>query len=322
MSGGETLQIRRKITKGNLLFGDYTLLHVLAQGKVGIICEAEHNSLKRSCALKMVNPAYAEKEGFSFALIESFLREARIMAGVDHPNIMPVYHGGTVGQCPFIAMRLVRGGNLEARVAKTGQVSVDWAMRLIHDCAAGLQALHATGFIHADVRPDNVLIEGDGKPRITDFDRACPMGHDKPLDPPDTAAYAAPELRAGKRLDERADLYALGATIFYAATGRAPRETVDGDAIAVAVHDGMPAGGRNALLGKSLSAILAKLMAPDSEARYRIAEDVLHDCRCVGAGQEPEHALGRTRQRKERFFGWNQGQEQTPAEADADPFPE
>ncbi len=320
MSGGETLQIRRKITKGNLLFGDYTLLHVLAQGKVGIICEAEHNSLKRSCALKMVNPTYAEREGFSFALIESFLREARIMAGVDHPNIMPVYHGGTVGQCPFIAMRLVRGGNLDARVAKTGQVSGDWAMRLIHDCAAGLQAVHATGFVHADVRPDNVLLEADGMPRITDFDLAAPIGDPKPRAAPEAPLYAAPELRAGQPLDERADLYALGATIFYACTGKTPREIEDGDAISAAVYRAMPAGGRNAILGKSLSSIIAKLMAPDLETRYRIAEEVLHDCRCVGAGQEPEHALGRTRQRKERFFGWKNGEEK-PAEDD-NPFPE
>jgi serine/threonine-protein kinase len=319
MAAGDTLQIRRKITQGNLLFGEYTLLHVLAQGRVGVLCEAEHNSLKRKCALKMVHPAYAEKEGYSFALIEAFLREARIMASVDHPNVVPVYHGGTVGQCPFIAMRFVRGGTLAKRVLKNGPVSPDWALRLLRECAEGLQAIHASGFFHGDVQPENILLEPDGSPRLTDFDQAAPLETGRTPATPQPNAFAAPELVAGERVDQRADLFALGATIHAAVTGADAIAGVESTPIVEAILRATPAAGRGADLARSqgLAAIIAKALAVDPAARYRNAEEAIQDCRLVAEGAEPEHALGKGRGRKDAFAGFK-----ADAPAEEDPFPE
>ena len=314
---GETLQIRRKITQGNLLFGEYSLLHVLAQGRVGVICEAEHNSLKRTCALKMVHPTYAETNGFSFALIEAFLREARIMAAVDHPNIVPVYHGGTVGQCPFIAMRMVRGGTLGKRVSKTGPVTPDWGLRLLRECAEGLQALHAAGFFHGDVQPENILLEPNGSPRLGDFDQAAPLEVGRTPSTPHPNAFAAPELVAGQRIDQRADLFALGATIHQAATGADALPDVEAGAVAAAIERATPAGAHAPALVQGLGAIIAKCLAADSDRRYRNAELALHDCRRVAEGEEPEHALGKGRGSKELFAGWK-----PEAAGEEDPFPE
>jgi eukaryotic-like serine/threonine-protein kinase len=317
----DTIQIRRRITKGNLLFGDYTLLHVIAQGRVGVICEAEHNSLKRVVALKMVNPEYAEKEGFTFTVIESFLREARIMACVDHPNVVPIYHGGTVGQCPFLAMRLVRGGDLGQRVAKRGHVSHDWALRLASECAAGLQAVHAAGYLHADLRPANILLEKDGMARITDFGVAVAREGAKPAEVPGSPNYIAPEQREGGVIDIRADLYALGASLLYASTGEHPATVETPDSVLASVHKAMNgAKGRDAGLCRGLAAIVAKMLAAAPADRYGMTEEVLHDCRLVTNGSDPEYALGKARGRKEFFFGWKK--DEAPIDEGADPFVE
>ncbi len=209
---GETLRIRKQMTQGNLLFGEYTLLHVLAQGPVGVVCEAEHNSLKRMCALKMVHPTYAEKQGFSFSLIDAFLREARIMASIDHPHVVPVYHAGTVGQCPFIAMRLIRGGTLQSRIDKSGSVTPDWALRLLRDAADGLRAVHGAGFRHGAVLPEHLLLEADGSPRLAGFDLAMALDAARPKQEI-VQALAAPEDAGGGVLGVRSDLYGLGVTI-------------------------------------------------------------------------------------------------------------
>jgi serine/threonine-protein kinase len=312
MSGGETLQIRRRITQGLLLFGEYTLLHVIAQGRVGVLCEAEHNSLKRRCVLKMVHPNYAEKEGFSFALIEAFLREARIMATVDHPNIVPIYHAGTVGQCPFIAMRFVRGGTLESRVVATGAVTPEWALRLLSDCAAGLQALHSSGFMHGDVRPENILLEPDGAPRLGDFDQAAPLELGRTQSPPDPNPFAAPELLEGKRIDQRADLFALGAALRYAATAKVGAAGDSAEAIGSAIA-ATPAGARMAGLARGLGGVIARLLAVDPGMRYRSAIEVLQDCRRLASGEEPD--LGKKKASKETLAG-------SKFDDGDDPFPE
>jgi serine/threonine protein kinase len=319
MAVGETLQIRRRITQGNLLFGEYTLLHVVAQGRVGVLCEAEHNSLKRKCALKMVHPNYAEKEGYSFALIESFLREARVMASVDHPNVVPVYHGGTIGQCPFIAMRFIRGGTLAKRVAKTGAVTPDWGLRLLRECAEGLQALHAAGYFHGDLQPENILLEPDGSPRIGDFDQSAALEVGRTPSTPQPNAFAAPELVAGEKVDQRADLFALGATIHVAVTAVEPTPGADAGAVAEAMARATPAVARAPQMAAGLAAIVAKCLVPDREQRYRNAEEAIHDCRLVADGEAPEHALGKGRNRKDLFAGWKAKSE--PAD-EGDPFPE
>lgn len=318
MNAGETLQIRRKITKGNLLFGEYTLLHVIAQGRVGVICQAEHNSLKRPSVLKMVHPAYAEREGYSFALIEAFLREARIMAAVEHPHVMPVYHAGTVGQCPFIAMRLVRGGTVQARVKASGAVTPDWALKLLLQAAQGLQAIHGAGFVHGDLRPENILLETDGSPRITDFDQAAPLAAGKLAGAIEPSPYAAPELIAGGRIDQRTDLRALGATIIHAGTAADPI-VGDAAAIAEAMARANPAAARAPAPLAPLAAILAKLTVADPDARYGGCEELIEDCRAVAAGGEPAHALGKGGVRKEMFSGFRQ---EPPVDDGKDPFGE
>jgi serine/threonine-protein kinase len=295
VEGGETLQIRRRLatSAGNTLFGEYTLLHVLAQGRVGVIVEAEHNSLKRAVALKLVNPTHAEKTGFSFSLIEGFLREARIMASIDHQNVVPIYHGGTVGHSPYIAMRLVRGGDLSQRVARHGPMSPDQTLRLMLDLASGLQAVHAAGYIHGDVKPANLLLEDQGIVRLADFGRAVPIGTVGQPATEDGPAYIAPELPRGAKWDERTDVFALAAAGWFALTGLPPpppqviperARTLPGP-------------------GDGLATIFVKGMAPDPDARYPGPGELLEDCLAVLDGGRAQHATGRLR-RKLMFFGW------------------
>jgi serine/threonine protein kinase len=312
---GETLRIRRQATQGNLLFGEYTLLRVLAQGPISLVCEAEHNSLKRRCALKTVHPDHGQRHGAPpLALVDAFLREARIMAAMDNPHVVPVYHAGTVGPDPFIAMRLIAGGTLSARLHGSGAASPDWAMRLLRGCADGLRALHAVGYLHGSVRAEHILLEPDDAPRLAGFDRAMPITPAAQPPHPLPDAAVAPEWRAGETLDQRADLYALGATIALAlglpVDGLRP--DLGAQQIAIAVMAANPHASRAATLAP-LARVLAKCLAAAPDARYASSEQLIDDARRVSEGGEPAHALGRALPRKEHFVGTQ--------DEDASPFP-
>ena len=311
---GETLRIRKQITQGNLLFGEYTLQHVLAQGRIGVLCEAEHNSLKRPCALKMVHPGVAERDGFTLALVDAFLKEARILATIDHPAIIPIYHAGTVGQCPFIAMRLVRG-SLQRRITASGALSLDWGLRMMRQAAEGVRAIHASGHVHAAIQPDHVLLEADGAPRLAGF------GHAQLLDTarPASAAspFTAPETMQVVLAEPRADLWSLGATIANALTGGefAWSEDVTAESIAQQIVMAAPVAARSPQL-PGLASMLARLLFPEPGSRYASAEALVDDCLRLTAGHEPIHALGKSRFQKDHFSGWKKDD---PAE---EPFPE
>ena len=294
VEGGETLQIRRRLSNstGNTLFGEYTLLHVLAQGRVGVIVEAEHNSLKRAVALKLVNPAHAEKTGFNFSLIESFLREARIMAAIDHQNVVPIYHGGTVGHSPYIAMRLVRGGDLSQRVSRHGPMSPDQTLRLLLDLASGLQAVHAAGFVHGDVKPANLLLEDQGIVRLADFGRAVPIGAKGEVATDDGPAFIAPEIARGEAWNEQTDVYALAASAWYALTGLPPPPA-----------QVIPERAKSLPGGEGLAAMFTRAMAIDPATRYPGPGELIEDCLAVLDGGRAQNATGRLR-RKLMFFGW------------------
>ena len=123
-------------------FGAYTFFHVIAEGGMGVIFAAEHTVIGRKVALKIVNPKYAAREGFSPALVDVFMAEARIMGAVEHPNVVTLYDAGVVGQCPYLAMRLVEGGDLAGKIDKHGPLR-DWpaVLALAEGIAAGLEVL-------------------------------------------------------------------------------------------------------------------------------------------------------------------------------------
>lgn len=293
----------RRATAGlGQTFGNFTFFHILAEGGMGVIFEAEHNAIHRRVALKIVSPKYAAREGFSPQLIELFLSEARVMGAIEHPNVVTLYDAGVVGQCPFLAMKLVTGGDLQGFVMKHGPLREEQALKMLRDSAAGVGAVHNAGYINRDIKPANILLEANGNPRISDFGVA--MRKEDVTDDQQiagTPSFLAPEQVHNQRIDERADIYSLGAAFWYACTGKVPfdgttPEEILGLLMSAVEPPHFDLG--SSPKAKGLMRIITHAMAFDPDKRYRNCDDIVHDCNAVLTGGEPEYAqIGQKRKR-------------------------
>ena len=273
---------------------------------MGVVFEAEHNSIGRKIALKIVSPKYAAREGFSPQLIHTFMHEARVMGSIDHPNVVTLYDAGVVGQCPFLAMKLITGGDLQGLILKSGPLREDHALRLLRDCAAGLEAIHDAGWISRDIKPANILLEQNGNPRLSDFGVAVPVT----AIPDDnqivgTPSYLAPEIIHHQTLDQRSDIYSLGASFWYVVTGKVPFDGRSPEEILSLVMTATkppPLDLGNSQKARGLSQIILHAMAFQPDKRYKNAEEIVHDCDAVLAGGDPDYALIGNK-RKRTFLG-------------------
>lgn len=306
MNDHERSSARRRAVLGQT-FGNYTFYHVIAEGGMGVIFEATHNATGRRVALKIVNPKYAARAGYSPALVESFLNEARVMAAVESPHSVTLYDAGVVGQCPFLAMRLVAGGDLASLVLKEGPLK-DWnrVLHLTLGIAQGVAAFHAAGYLNRDLKPANILLELDGSPRIADFGLALPLSEAATPGPiAGTPSYLAPEQVRGEPLTAQTDLFALGSTLFYAVTGRPPFEGETPEAIAADVAAAVAPPFLD--LGtdpkaQGVADLIRHCMAIAPDERYHHAHEIITDAQALLAGKDPEFCGGR-RRRRATFFG-------------------
>ena len=283
-------------------------MHVIAEGGMGVVIAAEHETIGRTVALKIVNPKFAAKEGYKQELIDQFLHEARVLGAIDHPNVVTLYDAGVIGQCPYLALRMVHGSDLAAIVLRSGPLAAPEVLRLMASCAGALRAVHHAGWVSRDLKPANILIDKDHAPRLIDFGLAVAKGSTPPNDViAGTPAYMAPEQITGEVIDERTDLYALGAAMYFATTGQDPFHGDTPEAIVIAVRDAVNAPGVLAARRDAdghLAAIIDKAMAPQADRRYKDALEIIHDCESVLNGGEPEYALiGAKSKRRKSFIG-------------------
>ncbi len=206
------------------------------------VWKAEQIALSRPVALKVVS---ANLVGDQRAR-ERFLREAKISARVVHPNVITCHDAGDAGGQLFMALELVTGGDLRQVLAQAGGRIDAWrAVRLIHDCLQGLAAIEDAHLIHRDIKPGNIFLDANGLPKLADLGLARPTGGADMTMPGmvvGTPAYIAPEqARAVADLDIRADIYALGATLFHLVAGHPPYPGDDPMGVLVAVlNDPLP----------------------------------------------------------------------------------
>lgn len=210
------------------VIGGYEMLKVLGRGGMAVVYHAQQLALERHVALKLIAPDYARSPIFR----ERFLRESRIAAAVEHPNVIPLYEAGEDAGLLYIAMRYVDGFDLDAVLRRLGPLSVEDAVRIVSQLAGALDAAHARGLVHRDVKPSNVLLEDDlSHAYLTDFGIARAAGATAALTSVGmfvgTPDYAAPEQIAGGEIDGRVDIYALGALLYQALTGHLPYERED-----------------------------------------------------------------------------------------------
>ena len=204
------------------VFAGCRVEEVIGHGDMGVVYRAEELALQRPVALKLILPEYSREEHFR----ERFRRESKIAAAIDHPNVIPIFDAGEEDGVPFIMMRLVEGTDLRAVIAAEGRVEPLRAARIVRQVGAALDAAHARGMLHRDVKPSNVLLARRDHVYLSDFGlakhAAAAGGLTRQGSIVARAEYVAPEQVLNQRVDARADIYALGCLLFEALTGEAP----------------------------------------------------------------------------------------------------
>jgi YVTN family beta-propeller protein len=250
----------------------YRIESLVGRGGMGEVYRAVDLRLGRPVALKILAPEIADDE----RLRERFLRESRLAASLDHPNVLPIYEAGEADGRLFIAMRFVDGTDLRLMLRGSSPLDSVRALALLAPVAGALDAAHARGLVHRDVKPANVLIgrgrEPDSEDHVylSDFGLttlSSELGDAGAFT--GTAAYAAPELVTGGKVDARSDVYALGCVLFECLTGEPPYR---GDSVMGVlwghVNDPVPsAAERNHALPEAVDAILRKALAKDPAKR-------------------------------------------------------
>ncbi len=212
-----------------LLAGRYSIERELGRGGMGIVLLARDVALDRPVAIKLLPPHLATRAHER----DRFLQEARTAAGLAHPNIVPIHLVEAHGDLVFFVMGFVDGETLRDRVERAGPLPPRLATKLLQEVAWALGAAHQRGVIHRDVKPDNIMIErATERAVVTDFGIALGRRATEAAGSvTGTARYMSPEQACGEPVDARSDLYSLGATFFYALTGRAPFEAANAPAI-------------------------------------------------------------------------------------------
>jgi hypothetical protein len=285
----------------------YTIEAVAGRGGMGVVYRARDGDLDRIVALKVIAPELASDDGFR----ARFVREARVTAQLDHPNVIPVYDAGEDGGRLYIAMRWVEGTDLGRLIHEQGPLVPKHAAELVAQAGSALDAAHARGLVHRDVKPANLLLPAAARSHVylTDFGLAKRDGSSSALTTTGswmgTPDYASPEQIEGDELDPRADVYALGCVLFAALTGRPPFADVPRLRKGFAqVNDEPPSLRRIAPdLPAELESVVARALEKDPERRYPSAGG-LGEAACAaasGAGRSaptrrlrPRRAAGTT----------------------------
>lgn len=203
------------------LVGRYSIDRELGRGGMGVVYLAREVQLDRLVAIKLLPPQLALQS----SLRDRFLREAQLAAKLSHPHIIPIHAVEQTGGFVYFVMAYVDGETLGQRVQSRGPVSASEGIRILREVAWALAYAHGQGLVHRDIKPDNILIEAaSGRALVADFGIAAAAG-DLPGDNVSgTPEFMSPEQALGTEIDARSDLYSLGATAFYALSGRLPFE--------------------------------------------------------------------------------------------------
>src|SRR2546430_1998160 len=259
-----------------LLAGRYSIERELGRGGMGIVLLAPDVALDPPVAIKLLPPPLATRPDER----DRFLQEPRTAAGLSHPNIVPIHLVEARGDLVFFVMGFVDGETLRDRVERAGPLSPRLTMKLLQEVAWALGAAHQRGVIHRDVKPDNIMIErATERAVVTDFGIALGSRAGKAESPGSvtgTARFMSPEQACGEPVDARSDLYSLGATFFYALTGRAPFEGTNVPAILTKhVYETAPlVQTLRPEVPAKLGAVVDRLLRKAPAERFQTADDL------------------------------------------------
>ncbi|HEY0391163.1 MAG TPA: serine/threonine-protein kinase [Solirubrobacterales bacterium] len=239
--------------------GGYRIESLIARGGMGVVYRATQLALERPVALKVIARQLADDEQFR----RRFLSESRLAARLEHPAVVPVYDAREDDGELIVAMRLIEGGDLRKLIDRDGPLEPERAVHLLGQVAEALDAAHAAGIVHRDVKPHNILIDGE-RAYLSDFGLAKAYAETGPGSGASivgTVEYMAPEQWRGERVGPAADVYALGCVLYEALTGIVPYARKEAD-----TEPEIPRG---------IEAVIERAVSKDPADRYRTAGELI-----------------------------------------------
>jgi serine/threonine protein kinase len=279
-------------------FASYRIQGVLGRGGMSVVFRADNLRLGNEVALKVLSAELSENDAFR----ERFVRESRLAASINHPNIIPIYDAGEEDGLLYIAMRYVAGADLKSMIRQEGPLSMRRAADIVSQVGRGLSVAHQRGLVHRDIKPANILTEragGDGEhvdhAYLADFGlmkhQVSRSGLTDTGQFLGTVDYVAPEQVEGRQTDHRADIYSLGCVLYESLTGSVPYPRESDVAVLFAhVQDHVPRiTDLRPDLPPAIDEIAARAMAKRPEHRYGSAGDLSRDLAdAVGAYRSHE----------------------------------
>ena len=258
------------------VFAGHRVTGVAGRGGMGVVYRAVQLDLDRAVALKLIAEQLAEDPAFR----ERFVRESRLAAAIDHPNVIPIYYTGEHEGALYIAMRYVEGSDLRTMVRAAGRLDPERAAHIVAQVASALDAAHERGIVHRDVKPANVLLGSSDHVYLTDFGLtkriSSHSGSTRGGGWVGTLGFVAPEQIRGERVDARADVYALGCVLFHTLAGGPPYQRDSDEATLWAhLHDDPPSLRANAPdAPPALQAVIDRALAKEPDERFQSAGDL------------------------------------------------
>jgi predicted Ser/Thr protein kinase len=285
----------------------YRVVALLGQGGMGRVYRAFDTQLGRFAAIKvMLGPLARRPE-----IRERFEREIRALQSVDHPNVARIYSAGEHRGRPYYAMELIEGHSLAAVLAAGERLAGRRCLGYLIEAAEGLEAASRQGLVHRDVKPSNLMIDAGDHLKIVDFGVVRRQGEDSSLTRTRAAVgtprYMAPEQVLGDEVDQRADVYSLGASFYHLFAGEPPFAGADPTEVSLHhVHTPLPPlAQRNPRVPPAVGAIVDKMTAKRPEDRYQDYRSLIADLHRARAGKAPLYA------------GAGEGPRETPGRAGA-----
>jgi streptogramin lyase len=272
------------------VFAGHRIEAVAGRGGMGVVYQATQLALDRTIALKVIAAGLLDDQ----AVRNRFVRESKVAASIDHPNVIPIYYAGEEHGIAYIAMRYVPGDDVRSLVRRVGPLPHERAAHIIAQIGSALDAAHSAGLVHRDIKPANVLLAADDHVYLTDFGLTkhalSVAGTTKPGHWVGTLDYVAPEQIRGERIDARADVYASGCLLFYMLTGSVPFAR-EGDEARLWAHLSEPPPKPSELvdgLPNAFDDVIERALAKHPDERYQSAGDLGRAAMAAATGRTPQ----------------------------------
>jgi serine/threonine-protein kinase len=264
------------MSSDTILNNRYRLVAQQGSGGMAVIYKAIDQALGRTVAVKILRPSLTSDPAF----LARFRNEARSVANLQHPNIVTVHDVGNDGSTHFIVMEFIEGQDLKKLIKATGALPVDRALNIAIQVCSGIGFAHRAGLVHADVKPQNVLVTNEDVVKVTDFGIAQALSDSQPGERQQVVwgspHYFAPEQARGEKPSPAADVYSIGIVMFELLTGRLPYSGNNQQELALAhIRDRIPLVTEfNPNVPDNLVQIVYKVMSKEPAARYRMADQL------------------------------------------------